>query len=123
MKYLALATAALTLSACMESEPTPLIPLDDPRRAELEARHAGTLYGASGIDPFAWVGAHIVDGDGANIKIDSRYSTPAEIAAAPEKVCAFLNGTVASFRNEGNPSGNFDLEAEFVRYLYITCNI
>lgn len=106
----------------MESETTPLIPLDDPRRAEQDARHVGTLYGASGIAGIAYVGVTQRKG-GANIKIDSRYSTPAEIAAAPKKVCTFLNGTVASFRNEGIPSGNFDLEPEFVRYLYITCNV
>lgn len=123
MKYFALAAAALTFSACMKTETTPLIALDDPRRAEHDARWAGTIGGASGISGIALVGAHVVDGAGANIKIDSRYSTPAEIAASPKKVCAYLNGTVASFRNEGNPSGNFDLEAEFVRYLYITCNV
>ncbi|MEP1695641.1 MAG: hypothetical protein ABJJ69_03795 [Paracoccaceae bacterium] len=116
----------LPLVALMGCETTPkveAIPLDDPRRAEQDARYAGTVGGASGISTIAIVGANVVDGTGANMKIDSRYSTPAEIAAAPEKVCAYLSGTVKSFRNEGTPSGNHDLEPEFIRYLYIECNV
>ena len=56
MKYLVIVAAALTLTGCVDSASTPLIPLDDPRRAEQDARHVGTLYGASGIAGIAYIG-------------------------------------------------------------------
>lgn len=119
MKYFSIAAVAVTLTGCMDTQTTPLIPLDDPRRAEQDARHIGTLYGASGIAGIAFVGVAQFD-DGANISYDSRYSTEAEIAAAPEKVCAYLNSPVALVRNEPNPD---DLVPDFIRVLYIGCNV
>jgi hypothetical protein len=108
--------AALTLAAC---QPTPEIALDDPLRARADARLAGSVFGASGIAGIAYVGA--TNGDGfANLSYDENYTTTAEIAAAPAKVCAHLNGTVATVDDQVNPSpslsGNF-------RVLFITCNV
>ncbi len=119
MKTIVLALPLIALTACQSTQE---IALDDPRRAEADARIANTAAGASGIAGIAIIG-ETRDRNSINIKIDSRYSTPTEIAAAPDKVCAFLNGTVVSSRNEGTPSGNFDLEPEFIRYLYIECSV
>ena len=122
MKYLVLAAVALTISGCMETQSVETIPLDDPRRARADARYAGTVQGASGITGIAIIGGW-EKADAAQVNFDSRYATPAEVAAAPAKICAYLNGTVASVENQGDPSGNNDLIPEFIRYMTVTCNV
>lgn len=122
MKYLVLAAAALTVSGCMETNSVEAIPMDDPRRERADARYAGTVQGASGIAGIAIIGGWEKQ-DAAQVNYDSRYATPAEVAAAPKKICAYLNGTVASVKNEGDPSGNNDLIPEYIRYFTVTCNV
>ncbi|MEH6523707.1 hypothetical protein [Sulfitobacter sp.] len=116
MKYITLAVAALTLSACASA---PLIPLDDPRRAAADARIANTIFAASGIAGIAYVGAAGRD-DGANLSYDRLYTTPVELAAAPEKVCASLGGTVDTVSDEETPGG---LVPDNFRVLFINCNV
>ena len=100
-------------------EETTEIALEDPRRAAADARIADTIFGASGISGIAYVGASRRD-DGANLSYDERYTTPAELAAAPAKVCAELGGTVDTVRDENDPSG---LLGENFRVLFIMCNV
>jgi|GEM_PF-5691796 len=106
MKRSIIACTMLALTACQPADqqykPPQEIAADDPRRTEADAHQ---------------------NGNDVNMIVDARYSTPAEIAGAPKKVCASLNGTVKSFRNEGDPSGNFELHKDFIRYLYIECDV
>lgn len=126
MKRSIIACTMLALTACQPADqqykPPQEIAADDPRRTEADARHANTPAGASGIAGIAIVSGN-QNGNDVNMIVDARYSTPAEIAGAPKKVCASLNGTVKSFRNEGDPSGNFELHKDFIRYLYIECDV
>ena len=116
MKYTILAVAALTLSAC---ESAPLIPLDDPRRAAADDRIKNTIFADSGIAGIAYVGAAGRD-DGANLSYDRLYTTEAELAAAPEKICTSLGGTVKTVSDEETPGGSVP---DNFRVLFITCNV
>lgn len=116
MRTLILVLPFIGLSAC---EQAPLIALDDPIRAEADARIADTIFGASGIAGIAYIGSSR-DDDRANLSYDRRYTTEAEIAAAPAKVCASLNGTVATSRIQGDLAGS---HSDDYRDLIITCNV
>lgn len=115
MKTLLLILPIVALSACQK----PLeIAQDDPRRAAADARIAGTVFGASGISGMAYVGASSRP-DGANLSYDKNFTNAVELAAAPANVCASLNGTVDTVRDEPDPSGLLD---DNFRVLYISCN-
>lgn len=116
MKILLLIVLLIGLSAC---EQAPLIALDDPIRAEADARYEGTVFGASGIAGIAYAGASNRD-DSATVTYDERFTNAAELAAAPANVCAYLNGTVDTVRNERDQSGFL---ADNFRVLYIACNV
>ena len=115
MKHFTVTAAALTLAGCMETSLP--IPLDDPRWARADERHAGSLYGASGIAGLAYIGV-VMNPGFADVFYDPLYTNDAEIAAAPARICAHMNGTVTSAENKAHPSREFYPNA---RVLEVRC--
>lgn len=116
-------TFTATLNGCVQ---TPTVPLDDSNSAEADARHEGTLYGASGIASAAYVDATLnpeesLNPEGAIITYDKDLTTAAEIAAAPANVCAHLGGTVET--SQEIKGIGFDHLPPTTHSLWITCTL
>lgn len=115
MKYFAFSLIAVALAGCMETSAP--VTVSDAKMAELTARHKNTIYGQSGMSPAAYVGA--VQNPGfIDLFYEPKYTTPAEVAAAPAKLCAYKNGKVTSAAVKPHPAKNYYPTA---RVLEVRC--
>ncbi|WP_428539798.1 hypothetical protein [Profundibacter sp.] len=105
---------AIALTGCVENTP--------PDKAS--DRFANTVYGASGLDADAYVGSQSGFSDTpngyrkTNIFYEPKYTTPAKLAAAPAKICAYTNQTVVSSKDSPHPTPQYYPSA---RVLSVIC--
>ena len=116
MKHLNVCLLGVTiaLTGCMETAP--------PDKAG--DRFANTVYGASGLDANAYIGFASGFSDTpkgyrrTDIFYEPKNTTPAKLAAAPAKICAYTNQTVTSSKVTPHPTPKYYPTA---RVLSVTC--
>ena len=107
--------AVLALAGCVENTPPKEMTND---------RYAGTVYGASGLDANAYIGFASGFSDTpkgyrrTDIFYEPKHTTPAKLAAAPAKICAYTNQTVASSKDSPHPTPQYYPTA---RVLSVMC--
>jgi len=97
MKFISLSLMAVVLTGCLDT--TSSDSLDSPPVAEVlaeeNARHEGTVFGASGISALAYIGTTVVSTNPGRVDVvyEPTWTDDFEINMAPHRICAFRNST------------------------------